>query len=132
MDCNFFRFLGDLIRDADFDLVAPGSSHGVFDIAVDRPFCDSAGKEQKKTEFFRIKSYGLAAEKVGCLGKGSRVRVQGYIETTRFEQNGKMEYGIDFVAETIDYLNVAKPACWGRDVNRFSVGSEVDMGGQNA
>lgn len=131
MSCNLFRFLGDLIRDADFDLVIPGSPHGVLDIAVDRPFYDSAGKEQKKTEFFRIKSYGPAAEKVGCLGKGSRVLVQGYIETTRFEQNGKMEYGIDFVAETIDYLKVAKPACWGRDVNRLSVGSET-MEGQNA
>lgn len=35
--------------------------------------------------------------------------VQGRVEPTKFEKEGKTEYGIDFIAEQIEYLDTKAP-----------------------
>lgn len=66
--------------------------------------------KQEQTDFFRIKSFGGLAENAGkYLGKGSKVFVQGRIEPTKYEKEGKTEYGFDFIAEEIEYLDTKAP-----------------------
>ncbi|WP_246737183.1 single-stranded DNA-binding protein [Methylobacterium sp. DB0501] len=71
---------------------------------------NAAGAKQEQTDFFRIKSFGGLAENAGkYLGKGSKVFVQGRIEPTKYEKDGKTEYGFDFIAEEIEYLDTKAP-----------------------
>ena len=35
--------------------------------------------------------------------------VQGRIEPTKYEKDGKTEYGFDFIAEEIEYLDTTAP-----------------------
>src|SRR5690606_18992598 len=102
---NQFQFIGNLTRDTDVRH-GENSVRAVFDLAVNRAWRDRAsGETQELTDFFRIKSFGGLAENAGkYLGKGSKVFVQGRIEPTKYEKDGKTEYGIDFIAEKIEYL----------------------------
>ena len=52
---------------------------------------------------------GLAENAGKYLGKGSKVFVQGRIEPTKYEKDGKTEYGFDFIAEEIEYLDTKAP-----------------------
>lgn len=109
MSHNMFQFIGNLTRDTELHSNQGGSSRAIFDVAVNRTWGKGADK-QEKTDFFRIKSFGATAESAGrYLGKGSKVFVQGRIENTRFEKDGKTEFGTDFIAEKIDYLDTKAP-----------------------
>lgn len=106
---NQFQFIGNLTRDADVH-PTESSVRTIFDLAVGRVWRNSAGVKQEQTDFFRIKSFGALAENAGkYLGKGSKVFVQGRVETTKYEKAGKTEYGIDFIADMIEYLETKAP-----------------------
>jgi single-strand DNA-binding protein len=70
----------------------------------------TAQAKKEQTDFFRIKSFAGLAENAGkYLGKGSKVFVQGRIEPTKFEKDGQTEYGFDFIADVIEYLDTKEP-----------------------
>ena len=109
MSHNQFQFIGNLTRDTDVRQ-SESSVRAVFDLAVNRVWRNAAGARQEQTDFFRIKSFGGLAENAGkYLGKGSKVFVQGRIEPTKFERNGRTEFGFDFIAEAIEYLDTKAP-----------------------
>ncbi|ESD78725.1 single-strand binding family protein, partial [Escherichia coli 908525] len=69
------------------------------------------GEVKEYTDFFRIKVWGKAAENAAkFLGKGSQVFVEGSMRNTQYESNGQKVYGIDYIAENIQYLNTKSPA----------------------
>ena len=109
MSHNLFQFIGNLTRDTDVRH-SENCARAVFDLAVNRVWRNAAGAKQEQTDFFRIKSFGGLAENAGkYLGKGSKVFVQGRIEPTKYEKDGKTEYGFDFIAEEIEYLDTKAP-----------------------
>ena len=110
MSHNLFQFIGNLTRDTDVRH-SENSARAVFDLAVNRVWRNAAGAKQEQTDFFRIKSFGGLAENAGkYLGKGSKVFVQGRIEPTKYEKEGqKAEYGFDFIADVIEYLDTKEP-----------------------
>ncbi|ENM2238630.1 single-stranded DNA-binding protein [Vibrio cholerae] len=109
MSHNMFQFIGNLTRDTELHNSQGGSNRAIFDVAVNRTWGKGADK-QERTDFFRIKSFGATADSAArYLGKGSKVFVQGRIENTRFEKDGKTEFGTDFIAEKIDYLDTKAP-----------------------
>lgn len=111
MSHNQFQFIGNLTRDADVRHTESGGNRGIFDLAVNRAWRNASGEKQEATDYFRIKSFGANAENAGkYLGKGSKVFVEGRLETTKYEKDGKTEYGIDFIAEKIEYLDTKAPA----------------------
>lgn len=110
MSHNLFQFIGNLTRDTDVKHSDSGSSRAIFDLAVNRVWRNNSGDKQEQTDFFRIKAFGGLAENAGkYLGKGSKVFVQGRVEPTKFEKEGKTEYGFDFIAESIEYLDTKAP-----------------------
>jgi single-strand DNA-binding protein len=109
MSHNQFQFIGNLTRDAELHH-GGNSARAVFDLAVNRVWRDRDGEKKEQTDFFRVKSFGAIAENAGkYLGKGSKVFVQGRVETTKYEKAGKTEYGIDFIADVIEYLETKAP-----------------------
>jgi single-strand DNA-binding protein len=111
MSHNQFQFIGNLTRDADVrQSENGGGSRAMFDLAVNRTWRGQNGERQEVADFFRVKCFNALADNAGkYLGKGSKVFVQGRIEPTKFEKEGKMEYGFDFIADKIEYLDTKEP-----------------------
>lgn len=110
MSHNLFQFIGHLTRDTEFRQ-SETSKRAVIDMAVDRTWRGEGGEKKEATDFFRIKAFASLAENAGrYLGKGSRVFVQGRIEPTKYEKGDKTEYGFDFIAEKIEYLDTKAPS----------------------
>jgi len=88
MSHNLFQFIGNLTRDTEFRQ-SETSKRAVFDMAVNRTWRGEGGEK---------------------IGKGSKVFVQGRIEPTKYEKGDKTEYGFDFIAEEIEYLDTKAPS----------------------
>ncbi|CAE6823705.1 Single-stranded DNA-binding protein [Paraburkholderia aspalathi] len=111
MSLNKFQFIGNLTRDTDVRYTGNDTTLGIFDLAVTDEWRDGKGEKQEKTNFFRVKTWDKTAENAGkYLGKGSQVYVEGRIENTTFEKNGVTVYGMDFIAEQVQYLRTKPPA----------------------
>ncbi|HCS9416000.1 TPA: single-stranded DNA-binding protein [Salmonella enterica subsp. enterica serovar Enteritidis] len=79
---NRFQFIGNLTKDTELRYTAKST-----------------------------KVWGKAAENAAkFLGKGSQVFVEGSMRNTQYESNGQKVYGIDYIAENIQYLNTKSPA----------------------
>ncbi|EAV6673282.1 single-stranded DNA-binding protein [Escherichia coli] len=109
---NRFQFIGNLKKDTELRYTAKSTPIAIFDIAVNGSYKEQESGEVKEyTDFFRIKVWGKAAENAAkFLGKGSQVFVEGSMRNTQYESNGQKVYGIDYIAENIQYLNTKSPA----------------------
>ena len=109
---NRFQFIGNLTKDTELRYTAKSTQIAIFDIAVNGSYKDQeTGEIKEYTDFFRIKVWGKAAENAAkFLGKGSQVFVEGSMRNTQYESNGQKVYGIDYIAENIQYLNIKSPA----------------------
>ncbi|EFD6870887.1 single-stranded DNA-binding protein [Escherichia coli] len=109
---NRFQFIGYLVKDTELRYTAKSKPFAVFDIAVNGSYKEQESGEVKEyTDFFRIKIWGKAAENAAkFLGKGSQVFVEGSMRNTQYESDGKKVYGIDYIAENIQFLNTKSPA----------------------
>jgi len=109
---NRFQFIGNLTKDTELRYTAKSPPIAIFDIAVNGSYKDGeTGGSKDYTDFFRIKVWGKAAENAAkYLGKGSQVFVEGSMRNTEYESNGHKNYGNDYVADTIQYLNTKSPA----------------------
>ncbi len=109
---NRFQFIGNLTKDTELRYTAKRTPIAIFDIAVNGSYKDQeTGEIKEYTDFFRIKVWGKAAENAAkFLGKGSQVFVEGSMRNTQYESNGQKVYGIDYIAENIQYLNIKSPA----------------------
>lgn len=106
---NQFQLIGNLTRDVEHINGGTDKSRSLFDIAVNMPWKNKEGEKQEKAYFFRIKTFkGLADTVAKHLSKGSKVFVQGYIEPTEYEKDGKKVYSTDFVAQTVEFLSAKK------------------------
>ncbi|ALS68403.1 single-stranded DNA-binding protein [Pandoraea apista] len=111
MSVNRFQFSGNLTRDAEVRESGRSTTIATLTLAVDRKWRDSSENLQEKTDFFRIKVFGVIAESAGkYLGKGSKVFVEGRVEPTQYDRDGETIYGMDFIAGMIDYLDTKPPS----------------------
>lgn len=74
-----------------------------FTLAVDRI---SRKNEDKQADFPRIKAFGKTAENIEkYVAKGSKVAVQGSIQTGSYEKDGRTVYTTDVVASYVEFLS---------------------------
>lgn len=101
---NNVILIGRLTRDPEIRYTANTQmAVATFTIAVDRPV--KAG-EERKADFPRITVLGRQAE--NCekyISKGSRIAVQGRIQTGQYkDKDGKTVYTTDVIAESVEFL----------------------------
>lgn len=101
---NHVVLIGRLTRDPEIRYTANTQmAVATLTIAVDRPV--KAG-EEKKADFPRIIIFGRQAE--NCeryLSKGSRIAVQGRIQTGQYkDKDGKTVYTTDVIADRVEFL----------------------------
>lgn len=96
-------FVGRLVRDPkSFDV--NGRQKALFTIAVDRPYTDNKG--DRPADFPPIAAWnGLGQTVMNHLCKGRLVAVECHYRSYVTENNGKKEYGHEFVADNIRFLD---------------------------
>ena len=97
---NAVNLIGRLTRDPETRSSSSGMAVCRFSIAIDRP-----GKE-KQTDYPVITAFGKTAEICQqYLGKGSQVAIQGRIQTSSYEKDGRKVNTVGVVADRVEFLS---------------------------
>lgn len=98
---NNVNIIGNLTRDVELRYTTDQKPIARFSIAVN----DGYG-EQKKTSYIPIVVFGKQAENADrYLSKGSKVAVNGRIQTGSYEKEGRTIYTTDIIASNIEFLS---------------------------
>lgn len=94
---------GNLVRDIDVAISKTGTVIGKFTLAVARPM------KKGETDFINCIAFGKTAETMSnYLGKGSKVLVEGRIQTGSYDaKDGTKRYTTDVVVEKFEFLDKA-------------------------
>ena len=110
MSLNKFSFIGNLTKDTEVTYTAKGTARATIDMAINQVWYDDQQNKQERADFFRIKCFGKMATNAGqYLGKGSKIYAEGKIHQVKYDKDGQTIYGIEFVADIMDWLVVKNP-----------------------
>jgi len=113
---NSCSFIGNLGKDVESRAMPNGKMVANFSIGVSESYTDKSGTKIDKTEWVRCTAYDKLGEICSqYLSKGSKVFVQGRMETRSYEKDGATVYTTGIVLETLQMLDSnpagsAKPA----------------------
>ena len=118
---------------AEPDLRHTGAGHPVlhFSMATTETYLDKNKEKQERTEWHRITLWGKRAEGLSrLLTKGSRVLVEGRLETSSYEKEGTKRYTIDIVANDLWFAGgPGRPATFNGAFSRAPALPPDDAGG---
>jgi single-strand DNA-binding protein len=102
MSLNKCMIIGNLGRDPEMRYTASGVAVTQFSVAVTRNTRDEAGEWKEETEWFRVVIFREPAERAAeRLRKGSKVYVEGRIQTRQYEKEGQTRYITELLAERV-------------------------------
>ena len=82
-----------------------------FSVATSETYKDSAGKQQKSTEWHNVAAFGKLGETVAkYLKKGSKAYVEGRLRTSKYEKDGVTHYRTEIVASEVKFLDKREDA----------------------
>ena len=103
---NIVVLIGNLTKDVELRYTTDQKPIARFSIAVN----DGYG-EQKRTNYIPIVVFGKQAENADrYLSKGSKVAVNGRIQTGSYEKEGRTIYTTDIIASNIEFLSAKQSA----------------------
>lgn len=117
---NKVMLIGNLGKDPEVRYLPSGQSVANFNIATNDRYQDKEGNWKERTEWHRIVIFGKTAEVVGqYLNKGSRVYIEGRLQTREWEKDGQKRYTTEVVGFNLIMLGgrgeSAEPANVGED-----------------
>jgi single-strand DNA-binding protein len=90
---------GNLGADPELRMTGNGTHVLSFNMATTEVFFDKNQQKQEKTEWHHVALFGARAEPLSkLLGKGSRVLVEGRLQTTSYEKDGTKRYRTEIIA----------------------------------
>ncbi|MBP3920607.1 MAG: single-stranded DNA-binding protein [Bacilli bacterium] len=99
--------VGRLTRDVEMHETENGNKIARLTLAVPRSYKNMDG--QYDTDFIPcILWKGIAENTAEYCKKGDIVGVKGRLQTSNYEKNGEIKYGIDVVAEKVTFLSGKK------------------------
>lgn len=103
---NHSILTGRLTKDVEISYLPDGKAKSVFTLAVNRPFTNAQG--EREADFIRCVAWGKTAENVAnYTSKGSKIGVQGRIQTSIFEnQQGQKVFMTDIVVNEVEFLDM--------------------------
>ena len=121
---NKAMIIGNLGRDPEVRYLPSGQAVANLNVATNDRYQGKDGEWKDRTEWHRIVFFGKQAEIAGqYLNKGSRIYVEGRIQTREWEQDGQKRYSTEIVgrnmimlggkgesAADVDYSNSQAPA----------------------
>ena len=96
---NSVSLIGRIVRDPEVRYSQSGSAFATFAVAIDR------GKDQG-ADFPQILCLGKLADFAEkYLAKGKRIAVQGKLQTSSYEREGRKIYKTEVLADRIEFLD---------------------------
>jgi len=104
---NKVMVIGNLGRDPEMRYTPSGKPVTHFTVATSRSWVTSDGERREATEWFNVVAWGNLAEICNqYLRKGSRVYVEGHLQTRSWEDtNGQRHYRTELVANEMIILD---------------------------
>ena len=104
---NKVILVGNLGQDPEVKYTAGGAAVTTLSIATSESWKDKdTGEDQDKTEWHRVVLWRRLAEIAGeYLKKGSKVYIEGQLQTRIWEQEGQTRYTTEIVARDIQFLD---------------------------
>ena len=104
---NKVILVGNLGQDPEVKFTAGGAAVTTLSIATSESWKDKeTGNEEKKTEWHRVVLWRRLAEIAGeYLKKGSKVYIEGQLQTRSWEQEGQKRYTTEVIARDIQFLD---------------------------
>ncbi|HLF91461.1 MAG TPA: single-stranded DNA-binding protein [Anaerolineales bacterium] len=102
---NRIQLIGNLGKDPETRFTPKGSKVCTFSVAVNRRWKSGDGAPKEATDWFNIEAWGRLGEICQqYLHKGSRIYLEGRLETTKYEQDGETRYFTKVVANQMIML----------------------------
>jgi len=114
---NKAMVIGNLGNDPEIRYTQKGAAVATFSIATTEKWKDADGVQQEHTDWHRIVAWKGLAEICGDhLKKGSKVYIEGKIQTRKWEDNGIIRYTTEIIAKSMEMLG-------GKNVDRETASS---------
>lgn len=103
---NKVTMIGNLTADPQTIKTKNDKLITTFTIAVDRRFTG----EEKQVDFFKVKAFGNLANIISeYVGKGSKIAVDGVLQTTEWTDNdGVVRRGVEIIADEVEFIHTRK------------------------
>ena len=104
---NKVILVGNLGQDPDVKYTAGGAAVTTLSIATSESWKDKdTGNEQERTEWHRVVLWRRLAEIAGeYLKKGSKVYIEGSLQTRKWEQDGVTRYTTEVIGRDMQFLD---------------------------
>jgi len=107
---NKVMIIGNLGSDPEMRYTPTGRPVTSFSVATSRNWVTSEGEQREATEWFRVVAWGNLAEICNrYLRKGSRVYVEGRLQTRSWDNQGQRHYRTEVVANEMVLLDSREP-----------------------
>lgn len=101
--------LGNLGADPELRNTQGGQSVCNLRMACTESYVDKDGERQERTEWVRVVIWGKRGEALAkLLAKGSRVLVEGRLQTTSYDKDGEKRYSTDVIATNVVLCDAKK------------------------
>ncbi|HNC40309.1 MAG TPA: single-stranded DNA-binding protein [Nitrosomonas sp.] len=106
---NRVFILGRMGQKPEVKHTANGQAIANISIATTEKFSDKQGNKQEKTEWHRVVAFGKQAEIIGeYTDKGSKIYVEGKIQTRSYEKDGITHYSTEVIVNDFRLLDSKK------------------------
>jgi len=104
---NKVILVGNLGQDPEIKYTAGGAAVTTLSIATSDSWKDKdSGMDQERTEWHRVVLWRRLAEIAGeYLKKGSKVYIEGQLQTRKWEQEGQTRYTTEVIARDMQFLD---------------------------
>ena len=104
---NKVILVGNLGQDPEVKYTAGGAAVTTLSLATSESWKDKdTGSDQEKTEWHRVVLWRRLAEIAGeYLKKGSKVYIEGQLQTRKWEQDGQTSYTTEVVGRDMQFLD---------------------------
>ena len=104
---NKVQLIGNLGQDPEIKYTAGGAAVTTLSIATSDSWKDKdSGMEQERTEWHRVVLWRRLAEIAGeYLKKGSKVYIEGQLQTRKWEKEGQTRYTTEIIARDMQFLD---------------------------
>ena len=104
---NKVILVGNLGQDPEVKYTAGGAAVTTLSLATSESWKDKdTGTDQEKTEWHRVVLWRRLAEIAGeYLKKGSKVYIEGQLQTRKWEQDGQTRYTTEVVGRDMQFLD---------------------------
>lgn len=102
---NKAMIIGNLGKDPELKYMPNGKAVASFSVATSQKWKDNDGNQQEKTEWHNVTAFEKLAEIIGeYVRKGSKVYIEGRLQTDKWEKDGVTHYSTKIIASQMVML----------------------------